>query len=112
MATLIPITTGDLSDHQVGTDDVLVGLANATTVLFGDAGRDILDRAVGGNDTLTTSGPGSLYGDAGRNIADRGAGGDDTLTALIALTLGSATLGLNMYGDAGGNIADRGAGGD
>ncbi|MDB5634934.1 MAG: hypothetical protein JWR49_3789, partial [Tardiphaga sp.] len=28
MPKRVPITTGDLVDHKVGTDDVLIGVAN------------------------------------------------------------------------------------
>jgi hypothetical protein len=52
MAKRIPITQGDLFDRQVGAGDVL-GIANSANFLVGDTGRDILDHAVGGNDTFT-----------------------------------------------------------
>ena len=29
MIKRIPITIGDLSDHQVGTDDILIGVPNS-----------------------------------------------------------------------------------
>ena len=52
-STQVPITDGDLSDHQIGTDDVLAGTSNSTSQYVGDAGRNMLDHALGGNDTFT-----------------------------------------------------------
>jgi hypothetical protein len=34
MVTRIPITNGNLFDHQIGTDDVLTGIPNATSVVL------------------------------------------------------------------------------
>jgi hypothetical protein len=82
MARRVPITAGDLSDHQVGTDDNLTGAPNLTNVLYGDAGGSLLDHAIGGNDSLTggTNSIDFLYGDACMNLLDHAIGGNDTLT--------------------------------
>src|SRR5262245_42615021 len=38
MRSLVPNTqTGSLTDHQLGTDDTLFGVANTITTLYGDA---------------------------------------------------------------------------
>src|SRR5689334_1091524 len=98
----VPITDGDLTDHQMGTDDALAGLANSINLLFGDAGRDFLDHAIGGNDSFA-AGANSLnafYGDAVGNLLDHGLGGNDTF-------VGVANFDFNtFYGDAGKNISD------
>ncbi|MGY4433348.1 hypothetical protein ACVWWO_005825 [Bradyrhizobium sp. F1.13.1] len=39
MVKRIPITDGNLFDHQFGTDDVLTGFSSSTNGVFGDAGR-------------------------------------------------------------------------
>ena len=97
-----PITAGSLIKQQVGTDDTLVGSTTPTT-LYGDAGIDILNHAVGGNDTITTFSSGSIYGDAQHNLLDNAAGGNDTLDAQIIASDGQACT-INMYGDVGGAL--------
>jgi hypothetical protein len=63
MAKLVPNTqTGSLTDHQQGTDDALLGVDDASNVLYGDA-FDMDDHARGGNDSLTGGdGPGLRFG--------------------------------------------------
>lgn len=67
MAILFGDTSGSLNGRQHGGAQTLVGSDPANT-LFGDAGLDLLSHAVGGNDTLLTSGSGSLFGDAGETF--------------------------------------------
>jgi serralysin len=56
--------TGSLTDHQHGTDDTLIGLANALNTLYGDA-LAMDDHARGGNDTLISgAGTDHMWGDA------------------------------------------------
>lgn len=86
MAVLFGDTSGSLTGRQHGAAQTLVG-SDPTNTLFGDAGVDLLGRAIGGNDTLLTSGSGSLYGDAGGNISDHARGGSDTLSAQGATRL-------------------------
>jgi hypothetical protein len=113
MAALFGDTTESLTGRQHGGSQTLVG-SEPTNLLFGDAGLDLLDHAVGGNDTLVTSGAGSLFGDAGGNIADHARGGDDTLSAQVlasAITVGETFI-PNMYGDTGGDISAWAIAGD
>ncbi|MCK1779866.1 hypothetical protein IVA74_24700, partial [Bradyrhizobium sp. 132] len=107
MAKRIPIIPGSLIDHQVGTDDVLIGLANATNFLVGDAGQDIRDHATGGNDTFTggVNSIDNFVGDAGRDMLDHAVGGNDRFTDL-------AFTDSTFYGDAGGNMSGYARGGD
>lgn len=107
MAVLFGDTSGSLTGRQHGVAQTLVG-SDPTNTLFGDAGVDLLGRAIGGNDTLLTSGSGSLYGDAGGNISDHARGGSDTLSAQVSAPaiIPGETFSLDMYGDAGGNISD------
>jgi hypothetical protein len=110
MVKRIPITDNNLSDHQFGTDDVLTGFSSSTNVVFGDAGKNILDHARGGDDGINADGPFStlaLYGDAVGNIYDNGAGGNDTLNANVSPTDPSlfVPVNLSMYGDVGGNMS-------
>src|ERR1700704_1207064 len=56
--------TGSLTDHQHGTNDTLIGLANALNTLYGDA-LAMDDHARGGNDTLISgAGTDHMWGDA------------------------------------------------
>src|SRR4051794_5889115 len=108
MVKRIPITDSNLFDHQFGTDDVLTGFSSSTNGVFGDAGKNILDHARGGDDTINADGSFStlaLYGDAVGNIYDYGAGGNDSLNATVSPTDPSSfvPVKLSMYGDAGGN---------
>lgn len=48
----VPFTPGDLTNHQWGTDDVLVG-DPTQMILIGDAGGSMFDFSRGGNDTFT-----------------------------------------------------------
>lgn len=94
MAVLFGDTSGSLNGRQHGGAQTLVGSDPANT-LFGDAGLDLLGHAVGGNDTLLTSGSGSLFGDAGEDISDHARGGDDALSAQVpesVLTSGRHSL--------------------
>ena len=63
MIKVIPITTANLTDHQIGSDDILIA-PDSTNILYGDAGGSLLDHSTGGNDNLTIHGSGSFYGDA------------------------------------------------
>jgi hypothetical protein len=58
MVKRIPITSGDLTDHQWGTDDTITG-DGTNTIWFGDAGGSLFDHSKGGNDTF--------YGFSGSN---------------------------------------------
>ena len=71
--------------------------------IYGDAGVNLLDGAVGGDDTLTTYGAGNVYGDAGKNIVGYARGGNDGVAAfIVAATAFPVTV--NLFGDAGGAI--------
>jgi hypothetical protein len=98
MAVLFGDTSGSLTGRQHGAAQTLVG-SDPTNTLFGDAGEDLLGRAIGGNDTLLTSGSGSLYGDAGGNISDHARGGSDTLSAQVSAPaiIPGETFSLDMY---------------
>ena len=71
MFHLVPFTPGDLTDHQLGTDDNLTG-DPTRTVLIGDAGGSMFDFSRGGNDTFTASGSAiyTFYGDAVGGLFD------------------------------------------
>src|SRR5687768_15575361 len=77
MAQRVPITVGNLRDHQVGTDDTLTGAPNSTNLLYGDAGGSLLDHSVGGNDALIggANSRNTLYGDARLALRDHARGG-------------------------------------
>ena len=70
MIKRIPVTPGDLTDHQWGTDDTLTGVDFSTNILIGDAGGSMFDFSRGGNDTFTTgdSSHNTFYGDAAGGI--------------------------------------------
>lgn len=127
MSKRVPFTPGDLTDHQRGTDDVLVG-DNSVNGLFGDAGGSMFDHARGGNDTLT--GPTNVTGGDVRHLLsgdalfqfDFARGGNDTL---IGVSNSSSDAGVfnevwgeaaNMFNSArGGNdtlIGGNNTGGD
>ena len=118
----------------------MAGIANSTNFLIGDAGRDIRDHAVGGDDTFTggANSINTFVGDAGRNASSTmHLGGKDTFTDLaftdsafygdaLATCPGvrSAVMTQRMpprprrsqphvtfYGDAGANMSDHAAGG-
>src|SRR5258708_288979 len=81
MAKRIPNTqTGSLTDHQHGTNDTLIGGAEANNTLYGDA-LNMFNSSHGGNDTLTggTIADNTLFGDASA-MFDNSHGGNDTLT--------------------------------
>lgn len=91
-------TAGDLTDHQQGGNQQLVGVSQidgntfVANVLFGDAEGSLLDHAQGGNDTLIGAGYAStLFGDAS-SMSDHAQGGDDVLIAGPNINL--------LYGDA------------
>jgi hypothetical protein len=78
--------------------------------IYGDAGANLLDGAVGGDDTLTTYGAGNVYGDAGKNIVGYARGGNDGVAAfIVAATAFPVTV--NLFGDAGGAISGFAQGG-
>ena len=52
MAILFGDTIGSLSGKEHGGNQTLIGL-DPTNTIFGDAGLNLLDHAVGGDDTLT-----------------------------------------------------------
>ena len=107
MLKRVPFTPGNLTDHQFGTDDVLVGLDTSTNILIGDAGGSMFDFSRGGNDTFTGgnfSATNIFFGDAAGSLFDFAQGGDDTFTG------GGASTN-TAYGDAGGDMSDHSKGG-
>src|SRR3981189_539828 len=92
--------TGSLTDHQHGTDDTLIGLANALNTLYGDAFA-MDDHASGGNDTLIggVNATNVFYGDA-RAMNEPAAGGDDTLIGGAGIALPAGDPSIVLYGDA------------
>ena len=111
MVKRTPITPGDLTDHQWGTDDTLTG-DDTNKIWFGDAGGSMFDFSKGGNDTFYGfSTPefvaqNTFYGDAGGNMSDHSKGGDD---AFIGGAFSSNSV---FYGDASGNMSDHSEGGN
>jgi hypothetical protein len=104
MPTTVPNTqTGTLTGHQHGSDDTLLGVDDATNVLFGDAFA-MDDHAVGGNDTLTRGSSlsadtsNTLYGDA-FDMTDHALGGNDTLFGGANLSTASTVTNV-LFGDA------------
>src|SRR6266436_58964 len=114
MIKRVPILEGDLDDHQVGSDDILTGISTSTSILVGDAGQNILDHAVGGNDTFSLvfspqpNLQNSSYGDARGDISDHAAGGNDA----FSLSGNSLLSFFSLYGDAGAEMSGHAAGGN
>jgi hypothetical protein len=78
MAILFGDTSNSLSGKQHGGNQDLIGL-DPTNTIFGDAALDLLNHAVGGDDTLTALIPfanNHFFGDAGGNMSDHTAGGE------------------------------------
>src|SRR5437868_1220994 len=102
----VPITSGDLTDHQIGTDDVRAGVSNSINLVFGDAGRNMLEHAVGGNDTFSAGAESKniFYGDAVGTLFNHAAGGNDTFSSTASFDLNT------FYGDAGKNMTDHARG--
>src|SRR6478736_6445872 len=98
---LVPITPGDLTDHQQGTDDILTSVDFSTNILIGDAGGSMFDFSRGGNDTFTTgdSSDDTFYGDAAGGMFDFAQGGDDSFTEFFF------ARSVTAYGDAGGDMS-------
>ncbi len=97
----VPLTPGDLVNHQFGTDDNLIGTPGAPTS-FGDAGGSMFDFSKGGNDTFDEIGPSNytFYGDVVGSIFDPAQGGDDIFNGLTATSV-------TAYGDAGADMSDQ-----
>src|SRR5438477_569163 len=111
MIRRVPINPGDLTDHEIGTKDILTGTTD-TPLLYGDAGGNLSGHAKAGNDGITLSlGDGhftdTVYGDAGGNLSGFAEGGNDTLTAS-----NGPERTLRFYGDAGANMSDYAHGGN
>ena len=90
MVKRIPITPGDLTDHQWGTDDILTGVASSSNTFYGDAGGNMSDHSKGGDDTFTGGvfrADNLFYGDAGGNMSDHSKGGNDAFTGGSSLAL-------------------------
>ena len=91
----IPITPGDLTDHQWGTDDTLSPSGGGLLIVYGDAGGNMSDHSKGGDDTIIVdSGPSFgtiIYGYAVGNMSDHSKGGNDTIYGYQS----------GVYGDAG-----------
>ena len=96
MGTRVPICR----DTPHGGDDVMTGAGVDVTEMFGDAGRDMTDHAVGGNDTLTANMASifsscEVFGDCGGEMSGDAKGGDDNITVQ-----GVSVASESLYGDA------------
>ena len=87
--------------------------------MFGDAGGNITNHGVGGNDTLIAQFTGSpdfvsttvnIYGDAGGSLSEHAIGGNDVIVGPDAGN-GSNSI-VNLFGDAGTNLTGYAVGGD
>jgi hypothetical protein len=118
----VPFTPGDLTDHQWGTDDILNGVTNSTTItitntLIGDAGGSMFEFSKGGNDTFFGgffNVINTVYGDAVGNMLGHSKGGDDTFWGGGSLPGGGPgqSPANTFYGDAGDNMSDHSKGGN
>src|ERR671937_767288 len=93
MAKLVPNTqTGSLTDHQLGTDDTLIGLDRSFNTLFGDSNLMDGNSRCGDDVLIGGTTPSVIYGDA-FEMDGNARGGNDTLT-------GNVLFGSAFYGDA------------